>query len=86
MKNTANLQIMKPASDILFTELQTLRGTEQKLDRLYRQLGTKPQLRQRFLDQLADLQNRVERLDSLLGSSSNGSPSSASGQYGGLVA
>jgi hypothetical protein len=51
---------------ILVSELETLREGEKRLKRLYRQLGKKPQLREGFLRDLADVQQRVERLHAVL--------------------
>jgi hypothetical protein len=51
---------------ILVSELETLREGEKRLKRLYRQLRKKPQLRDSFLLELADVQRRTERLDAVL--------------------
>ena len=47
-------------------ELQILRRGEQRLERLYSDLQTKPQLRDHFLRELAELQLRAARLDAVL--------------------
>jgi hypothetical protein len=47
-------------------EIQILRSGERRLERLYSDLQTKPQLRGRFLRQLAELQMRADRLDAVL--------------------
>jgi len=47
-------------------ELQILRRGEQRLERLYSDLQTKPQLRGHFLRELAELQLRAARLDAVL--------------------
>ncbi len=47
-------------------QLQTLWEGEQCLGRLYPQLRKKPQLRELFLCQLANLQQRAERLQAVL--------------------
>ena len=52
---------------IVIGELQLLRSGEQRLERLYSDLEKKPQLRSRFLRELALLQLRAERLDAALG-------------------
>ena len=49
--------------NILLAELQELRRTEKSLEKMYPRLKSKPQLRQRFLEQLADMQQRAYRLD-----------------------
>ena len=51
---------------IVVAELQLLRSGEQRLERLYSRLQTKPQLRDHFLRELADLQVRADRLDAVL--------------------
>jgi ferritin-like metal-binding protein YciE len=52
--------------NILLAELQELRRTEKSLEKMYPRLKSKPQLRQRFLEQLADMQQRAYRLDAVL--------------------
>lgn len=52
---------------VVIGELQLLRSGEQRLERLYSDLEKKPQLRSRFLRELALLQLRAERLDAALG-------------------
>jgi len=47
-------------------ELQLLRRGERRLERLYSDLQTKPQLRDHFLRELAELQLRAARLDAVL--------------------
>lgn len=47
-------------------QLKTLWEGEQCLGRLYPQLQRKPQLRELFLRQLANLQQRTERLQNVL--------------------
>jgi ferritin-like metal-binding protein YciE len=52
--------------NILLAELQELRRTEKSLEEMYPRLKSKPQLRTRFLEQLADMQERAYRLDAVL--------------------
>ncbi len=47
-------------------ELQHLRSSEKLLQRMYPRLKTMPQLRNRFLDQLAEMKLRAQRLDAVL--------------------
>ena len=51
---------------VLLAELQELRRTEEALQRMYPRLKSKPQLRTRFMQQLADMQERTYRLDAVL--------------------
>ena len=51
---------------IVIAEIQILRNGEQRLERLYSDLQTKPQLRHDFLRELAELQLRADRLDAVL--------------------
>jgi hypothetical protein len=62
-----NLQMVKPHMAVIFTELDKLLNREQRLKRLYPQLETKPHLREYFMRQLVELQERADGLDSLLG-------------------
>jgi len=50
----------------LLAELRHLRSSEKILQRMYPKLKTKPQLRNRFMDQLAEMQLRAQRLDAVL--------------------
>jgi hypothetical protein len=77
-----NLQIVKPSMAIIFSELGTLLDGEQRLNHLYSQLGTRPHLREYFLRQLAELQERADGLDSMLGTPLT----PASQEFDGLVA
>jgi ferritin-like metal-binding protein YciE len=60
----------KPAHDefetALVAELRHLRTSEQFLQRMYPRLKTMPQLRNRFLQQLAEMQLRAQRLEAVL--------------------
>jgi division protein CdvB (Snf7/Vps24/ESCRT-III family) len=51
---------------ILVAELETLRDGERRLQRLFSRLRKQPQLRDRFLMELATIQQRAERLDAVL--------------------
>jgi len=51
---------------ILVAELETLRKGERRLERLYSKMGTKPHLREQFLNQLAEIRQRADRLDAVL--------------------
>lgn len=51
---------------VVVAELQILRSGERRLERLYTDLQTKPQLRTHFLRELAQLQLRADRLDAAL--------------------
>jgi len=50
----------------LVAELRHLRTCEKALQSMYPRLKTTPQLRGRFLQQLAEMQLRAERLDAVL--------------------
>jgi ferritin-like metal-binding protein YciE len=47
-------------------ELEELRKSQKALQKMYPRLKTKPQLRVRFLEQLAEMQQRAYRLDAVL--------------------
>ena len=51
---------------VLIAELETLRDGERRLQRLFSRLPSQPQLRDRFLMELAAIQQRAERLDAVL--------------------
>ena len=51
---------------VLVAELEELRRSEKALQKMYPRLKSKPQLRDRFLLQLADMQQRAHRLDGVL--------------------
>jgi hypothetical protein len=51
---------------VLVAELEGLRRSEKALQKLYPRLKSKPQLRPHFLQQLADMQLRADRLDAVL--------------------
>ena len=51
---------------MIFAELNRLKEGEKRLERLYPRLQTNPQLRDRFLRELAAVQERADRLDQFL--------------------
>lgn len=51
---------------VLVAELVTLRDGERRLQRLFSRLRSQPQLRNRFLMELAAIEQRAERLDAVL--------------------
>jgi ferritin-like metal-binding protein YciE len=51
---------------VLLAELEQLRRSEKALQKMYPRLKAKPQLRTRFLLQLAEMQQRAYRLDAVL--------------------
>jgi ferritin-like metal-binding protein YciE len=61
---------IQPAHDefeiAVVAELRHLRSSEKILQRMYPRLRTMPQLRNRFLQQLAEMQLRAQRLDAVL--------------------
>lgn len=52
--------------NVLIAELEQLHKAEQALRKMYPRLKKKPQLRTVFLQQLADMQSRAQRLDAVL--------------------
>ena len=50
----------------LLAELKELRRAEKALEKMFVRLKGKPQLRTQFLEQLADVQQRTDRLDAVL--------------------
>ena len=50
----------------VFEELRQLHRCEKSLQRMYPRLKETPELRDRFLDQLAEMQQRTQRLDAVL--------------------
>jgi hypothetical protein len=51
---------------VLLSELEILRESEKHLERLYLQLQRKPHLRESFLCELSEVQQRTERLNAVL--------------------
>jgi ferritin-like metal-binding protein YciE len=52
--------------NVVLAELLQLRKTEKALQKMYPRLKTKPELRNMFMQQLADMQQRAGRLDAVL--------------------
>ena len=52
--------------NVLLTELEELRKSEKALQKMYPRLKSRPHLRTRFLQQLAEMQQRAYRLDGVL--------------------
>ncbi len=52
--------------NVLIAELEELRKSEKALQKMYPRLKTRPQLRVHFLEQLAAMQQRAQRLDAVL--------------------
>ena len=50
----------------LIAAVDRLRVREKRLEKLYGKLGSQPQLRRRFLLELAELRDHAERLDAVL--------------------
>ena len=58
------------ASDqFVLTELEILRSGEERLQRLFPNLGLHPQFQTFFLQELAEIRQRADRLDGILSSS-----------------
>jgi hypothetical protein len=51
---------------IVVAEIKNLRSGERRLQRLYSDLQTQPQLRRDFLRELTELQLRADRLEAVL--------------------
>jgi hypothetical protein len=54
------------ADRFLLTELQILRSGEERLQRLFPSLGLHPQFQKLFLQELAEVRERADRLDGIL--------------------
>jgi ferritin-like metal-binding protein YciE len=52
--------------NVVLVELEELRRSEKALQKMYPRLKARPQLRARFLEQLAEMQQRAYRLDAVL--------------------
>jgi len=52
--------------NVLMAELEELRRSEKALQKMYPRLKSRPQLRTIFLRQLAEMQQRAQRLDAVL--------------------
>jgi ferritin-like metal-binding protein YciE len=66
MKAVNSALIQDDFDSVLLAELHELRKTEKALAKMYPRLKSKPQLRNRFMQQLADMQQRTSRLDAVL--------------------
>jgi ferritin-like metal-binding protein YciE len=66
MKAPESTPLQDEFENVLLAELHQLRRTEKALEKLYPRLKSRPQLRGRFLQQLADMQQRAYRLDAVL--------------------
>ena len=66
MKALQSIPMQDEFENALLTELQELRRAEKALERMYTRLKGKPQLLTQFLEQLADMQQRTDRLDAVL--------------------
>ena len=51
---------------LVLTELEIVRTSEERLERLYPKLRLNPQLQECFLQELAAVQQRADRLDAIL--------------------
>jgi ferritin-like metal-binding protein YciE len=66
METLKAIQPQDEFESALVAELVELRRTEKALQKMYPRLKSKPQLRTRFLQQLAEMQQRAHRLDAVL--------------------
>ncbi|HEX5230501.1 MAG TPA: hypothetical protein VFW44_22475 [Bryobacteraceae bacterium] len=66
MKAVGTMPVQDEFESAVLSELEALRRSEKALQKLYPRLKSKPQLRPQFLQQLADMQQRAERLDMVL--------------------
>jgi ferritin-like metal-binding protein YciE len=66
MKAVKSTHSQDDFENALMAELEELRKSEQALQKMYPRLKSKPQLRTRFLQQLAEMQQRAQRLDAVL--------------------
>jgi division protein CdvB (Snf7/Vps24/ESCRT-III family) len=66
MKTLMSIQPRDEFESALVAELVELRKSEEVLRKMYPRLKARPQLRTRFLEQLADMQQRAFRLDAVL--------------------
>jgi ferritin-like metal-binding protein YciE len=64
--HTKDLKVQDEFEGVLLAELEELRKSEKALQKMYPRLRTKPQLRPRFLELLAETQQRAYRLDGVL--------------------
>ena len=66
MKASKSISTHDEFETAVVAELEHLRTSEKLLQRLYPRLKTLPRLRNRFLQQLAEMQLRAQRLDAVL--------------------
>jgi len=66
MKAVRASAVQEEFESVLIAELEELRKSEKALQKMYPRLKSKPQLRVHFLKQLADMQQRAQRLDAVL--------------------
>lgn len=66
METLKSIQPKDEFESALVAELMELRRSEKALQKMYPRLKSKPQLRTRFLQQLAEMQQRAHRLDAVL--------------------
>jgi ferritin-like metal-binding protein YciE len=66
MKAVRATAVQEEFESVLIAELEELRKSEKALQKMYPRLKSKPQLRVHFLQQLADMQLRAQRLDAVL--------------------
>jgi ferritin-like metal-binding protein YciE len=66
MKAVTASAVQEEFESVLIAELEELRKSEKALQKMYPRLKSKPQLRVQFLQQLADMQQRAQRLDAVL--------------------
>jgi ferritin-like metal-binding protein YciE len=66
MKALKSTPLEDEFENALIVELEELRKSEKALQKMYPRLKSKPQLRVRFLEQLAEMQQRAYRLDAVL--------------------
>ena len=66
MKALKTTPLQDEFESVVMSELEELRKTEKALQKMFPRLKSKPQLRTRFLQQLADMQERAYRLDAVL--------------------
>jgi ferritin-like metal-binding protein YciE len=66
MKAVKSTPSQEEFENALMAELEQLRKSEKALQKMFPRLKSRPQLRTRFLEQLADMQQRAYRLDAVL--------------------
>jgi ferritin-like metal-binding protein YciE len=66
MKAVISTRSQDEFENALMAELEELQKSEKALQKMFPRLKSRPQLRTRFLQQLADMQQRAYRLDAVL--------------------